>query len=438
MATPRQKNTPATPAPTAIDARRRRGRPYRLPDDPTPIHAPVAGLHQRIAWLLGVSRIHGSQVGSTRRERFIDELKSLGIAADTSRISRWESGRAPVPGSVLDAYERILGLTRGQLVSAAAGTLGSSEHVPIRPEALDIDSIHAHQLLDELFEEVFGGAAAGHTWMNLCALLTRDRDLYLLPDTWAQVSERLTDELGRSSGLAYVSRFEALRMLVRHPASQRPAVKAVGALVTNPAIEFVVHPLSLLQEVEDPNATALLLRLLDDAPGHLRSGSAWALAGKVVRGHFAGEELERLHVASLEMLQHSRTSTHRLDALAIHAALPLESDRRLTSASLDDDIRAALALARLHAEHVEPEVALSVSTTLAERVQDETVTAHPVDPDLMLRRLTRELLFHVSHERRYQAALLIAVSPYRPRMADELLRLAQGRDEHTAALAMTA
>lgn len=439
VATPSQPVVSSTRSAVPVDlAHRRRGRPYRLPDDPTPVQSPVAGLSHRVAWLLGVSRVHASDSRLARREPFIEELRALGIAADTSRLSRWESGRAPVPSSVLGAYERILGLAHGQLVAAAAGMIRGAERVAARPEPLETDPAAAHQQLDELFEEAFSGAAAGHTWMKLCEVLTRERHLYLLPDSWAQVSELLADELGRASGLAYVSRFEALRMLIRNPASQRHAVKAVGALVTNPATEFVVHPLALLQEVEDQQATDLLLRFLDDGPGHLRAGSAWALAGQVARGHFAGPDLARLEYAAVDMLHRSRTPVHRLDALAIHAALPQESRERVASVRLDQESQLAVDLARDYAELVTPDVARSVSTRIAERVQDQTVSAHSVEPDLMLRRLIREAIFHVSHERRHQAALLIAVSPYRPRMADELLLLARGSDERTAVLAMTA
>lgn len=417
---------------------RRRGRPYRLPEDPTPIQAAVPGLTNRIAWLLGVSRIHAADPRLTRREAFIDELRTLGIVADSSRLSRWESGRAPVPSQVLGAYERILGLPRGQLVAATAGMVRPAEAASTQPEPLDADPGLAHQQLDEHFEVVLAGSAPGHVWMELCELLTRQRHLYLLPATWSQVSELLASELARATGLAYLSRFEALRMLLRNPGSRRHALLAIGGLVTHPVTEFVVHPLSLLQEVDDPQARDLLLRLLSDLPGHQRSAAAWALSGQLRRNHYAEADLDRLEVATIDMLHRSRGPLHRLDPLAIHACLPEPSHARVLGSGLDKECRRAVELCRRHAELIKPEHARVVSHKLADRVETRIGIGASLEPDPMLRRLTREALFHVSHERRHQAANLLAVSPYRAALADELFAVAANSEETTTVLTTTA
>jgi hypothetical protein len=339
---------------------------------------------------------------------------------------------------VLGAYERVLGLARCQLVVAASGLVNGGQPDSARPHPLETEAVLAHAQLDELFEVVFAGDARGHVWMDLCEMLTRQRHLYLLPDTWAQVSDLLADELGRSAGLAYLSRFEALRMLMRHPTSLRHAVRALGSIVTNAATEFVVHPLSLLQEVDDRQASDVLLRLLSEAPGQLRTGAAWAIAGKLSRNHFDAEEIGRLESAALAMLHGSRGPVHRIDVLGIHASLPRESQDRLTRTGLDVDDRAALELSQRQAELARPEEARSVSAKLAERVQNETPSAQSVEPDLMLRRLIREALFHVNHERRHQATLLLSASPYRTRLADHLMMLVAHSDEGAAVVALTA
>jgi hypothetical protein len=343
-----------------------------------------------------------------------------------------------VPSHVLGAYERILGLPRGQLVAAAAGLVRPAESPTVQPEPLDADPSVAHQQLDELFEAVLAGAAPGHVWMELGELLTRQRHLYLLPATWTQVSELLATELGRATGLAFVARFEALRMLLRNPASRRYALLAIGGLVTQSVTEFVVHPLSLLQEVDDPQATDLLLRLLSDVPGHQRSGAAWAIAGQLRRNEYTDNELDRLEVGVIDMLHRSRNTVHRLDALAIQATLPEPSHRRVLGSGLDQESKVAVEPARQHAELVKPENARHVSQRLAERVENEVGPGIALDADPMLRRLIREMLFHVSHERRHQAATLLAVSPYRAALADSLLPVAANSEETTAVLTTTA
>jgi hypothetical protein len=252
------------------------------------------------------------------------------------------------------------------------------------------------------------------------------------------VAELLATELGRSTGLAFVARFEALRMLLRNPTSRRHALLAIGGLVTQSVTEFVVHPLSLLQEVDDPQATDLLLRLLSDVPGHQRSGAAWALAGQLRRNEYPDKELDRLELGVIDMLHRSRSTVQRLDALAIEASLPEPSHRRVSASGLDKETRVAVELARQHAELVKPENARHVSQRLAERVENEIGPGIALDPDPMLRRLIRETLFHVSHERRHQAATLLAVSPYRGVLADNLLSVAVNSEETTSVLTTTA
>ena len=260
---------------------RRRGRPYRLPADPTPINQAVPGLGHRLAWLLGASRVYASDPQLARRANFIQALQDVGTAADTTKLSRWESGRVAVPMSVVRAYEKVLDLPTGQLIIGASGLVRGGDRQTTRTETPQSDPTQAHLHLDELFERVLAGRAPGHVWLELCDHLTRQQHLYLLPDTWRQISDLLASELGRSSGLAFISRFEALRTLVSNPGSRRHAVRAIGSVVTHPATVFMIHPLVLLQEVADEQAWDLLARMLPGSPSTLRSAAAWAVAGKL-------------------------------------------------------------------------------------------------------------------------------------------------------------
>ena len=439
MTTVHEEKRPASSAPASAPvAARRRGRPYRLPSDPTPITEVVPGIGHRLAWLLGASRIYASDPLLARRATFIKALQDVGTTADTTRLSRWESGRVPVPVSVVRAYETVLGLPPGQLVIGASGLMRCADRTSPRPETAQEDPTQAHLKLDELFEKVLAGRAPGHVWLELCDHLTRQEHLYLLPDTWRQISDLLASELGCSSGLAYFARFEALRMLVANPTSRRHAVKAIGAAVTHPATVFMIHPLVLLQEVEDGQAWDLLARLLQGTPSTLRSGAAWAVAGKVARGDFAGPDLEGLEAIVLDLLRRSRTLLERLDALTVARALPQESAARLGLESLDQDTRTALELAHRKAETRDAHGARAVSSKIAETAQNTTTIDYLVGPDEMLHRQVREAIFHVDHGRRHQAALLLAASPYRSQLGDPLLGLAARNDEGTAVVATSA
>jgi len=416
---------------------RRRGRPFRLPTDPTPISAAVPGLGHRLAWLLGASRVYAQDPQLARRDNFIGALQDVGTVADTTRLSRWESGRVAVPLSVVQAYEKVLALPKGQLMIGASGLVRGGER-PSRAEPPQVDPTQAHLRLDELFEQVLAGRAPGHVWLELSDHLTRQEHLYLLPDTWHQISDLLASELGRSSGLAYIARFEALRMLVANPASRRYAVKAIGSVVTHPATVFMIHPLVLLQEVDDEQAWDLLSRLLQGAPSTLRAGAAWAVTGKVTRGDFTDPELDSVATIVFEMLQRSRTTLERLDALTMVRSLPAGALARLSLQMLDKDSRTALDLAHRTSEIRDAHRARSVSSKIAETAQASTAIDYLVGQDQMLHRLVREALFHVDHGRRHQAALLLAASPYRAQLGDPLVALAARDNETTSVLAITA
>lgn len=419
-------------------ATRRRGRPYRLPSDPTPIESHEVGLRQRIAWLLGVSRIHSTDPELARRDRFLEQLKTQGIVVDTSRLSRWESGQMPVSRTVVTAYEHVLGLAPRQLAVGLTALAPTSEEPFGSSRAPHQDSVLAHEELDLLFEDVLRGRAPGHRWLELSELITSDPHVYLMQDTWAQLTELLAAELGRATGMAYFSRFQAQRMLVAHPGSRRAAVRAIGTVVTSPATEFVLHPLALLEEVQDPQADDLLLRLLHELPSHRRGGASWAVASKAANGHLAPPDLARAESATLEILQRTRGLLPRLDALNLYVHLPPAAQQRVSRQLVDHESAAQLDLARLHGQIEAPEVSRSVASRIAESVQGRTHTDHLVELDPMLARLVCETLFHARHSRRHQAALLLAVSPYRAQLGGPLVALVARNDEAVAVTALNA
>ncbi len=425
-----------TPSGESAPATRRRGRPYRLPEDPTPLTRVHGGVNQRIAWLLGVSRIHAADPDLAKRDCFIDALRERGLTADHSRMSRWESGRQLVPMKVIAAYEDVLGLATGQLTAVAEGIRRSLDPKSSPLEMLDANPMLVHLELDELFEAVLGGNATGESWIKLSTALTRYREVYLLPDTWTQISDLLVRELGRSTGLAYVLRFEAFRMMVRHTTSQRHVVKALGALVTDPETQFVLAPISLLQEVEEKQAGDLVLRLLAGGRGQLRMGASWAAAGKIARAHFERLDLDRLEAVALHMLRESRHNVHDIDALDIAAQLPEDSRERLMLAVKDTLTQPRLDLAIHHGELLPMETTRPLATRIAEKVQADTTASYAVEPDAMLQRLVREALFHVNHERRYQASVLLSVSPYRDALGEQLQRTVSRGEEVPAVRAL--
>lgn len=70
-------------------ASRRRGRPLRLPEDPTPLRQVHGGVNQRVSWLLTTSRLHAKNPALAHREPFVAALNALGVAADQQRAAGW-------------------------------------------------------------------------------------------------------------------------------------------------------------------------------------------------------------------------------------------------------------------------------------------------------------------------------------------------------------
>jgi len=102
----------------------------------------------------------------------------------------------------------------------------------------------------------------------------------------------------------------------------------------------------------------------------------------------------------------------------------------------DRRVQRQLANSRSTGELIPRLQAAAIVADLAAAVQaDETdVRRHP-EPDMMLRRLLRESLFHMHKSRRHQAALLLASSPYRRAVSRQCHVLVGGSNYFLAARA---
>ncbi|MEP6667123.1 MAG: helix-turn-helix transcriptional regulator [Nocardioidaceae bacterium] len=131
----------------------RRGRPYQVPEDTTSLRAASVNVDARVGWLLLMSRLHHHDPDLALGEQFNAALRRVGLQADRSAVSRWESGKVTPRYSVLVAYEQALGLRAGQLtsvVNALRRALGG-EGLPAWMPILDSRSEGFHERLDSLF-----------------------------------------------------------------------------------------------------------------------------------------------------------------------------------------------------------------------------------------------------------------------------------------------
>lgn len=415
---------------------RRRGRPYRFPEDSSPLSRVHGGVDQRVAWLLSASRIHAHDPGMAHRDQFVEQLKARGVAADQARVSRWESGAQRVPDRIVTAYEQVLGLAEHHLSAPIHGVRRSLDPDHEHIEPVSADALTIHEDLDRLFEAVEPeeerAESHGSDWLALTSYLATHPQIYLRDKSWTQLAESLISQMGRAVGTAYIRRFEALRTLVRHPGAQRHVVKTIGAFVTDPAAQVVMHPLTLLQEVEHPRAGELAIRMLATGSGMLQQGAAWTTAAKAARGHFDAEALTQLEGLVLMLLATHSRSLPEVDLLDVVARLPEPATRRVLTALKDSPAGPRLELLLRTGEVLPPDVTRHVARQVADQAQTATPAPYHVEPDLMLERLLREALFHGHQERRHQAAVLLSVSPYRPGLSKALARVVEHSDRAVA------
>ncbi|UDY23731.1 HEAT repeat domain-containing protein [Nocardioides sp. Kera G14] len=313
-------------------------------------------------------------------------LNAAGIACDETRVSRWESGAASAPQSVVRAYEKILGLERGSL-AVPIDSVHSVDRHDLRVATVVLDG---QAELENLLEKTFHGSAEGEEWLHLVRLINVSGSVFLRESEWLCLARKLATEQCRAFGLAQLTRVNALRELIQHPRAQRHVLKAIGELILDERVERRVDLIQLVALVSDPHASALILRLLNSDDARIRMGAATAAAAMVVDGTFTPSLREELAEASQRLTRSSPESSAALDLSVRVAGTSVSPDRH---------------------ELVERDIARAVTRTVSEIANPPALQAR-VEADSMLNQLIRDALFH-SHFRRRQAALtLLAASPY--------------------------
>lgn len=421
----------ADPAPS-----KRRGRPQQFPRDPTSLSGETISVEHRVAWLLSVSRILGARTDLAQREAFVAALDKVGVKADATRISRWESGPHRVPDRVVESYEMVLGLDRGHLRApilglrrayGAGATAGTNPTVFADPAAELEDSI----------ERAITGTADGETWLRLAGALTRVANVYLPQQVWAAVVGPLISELPRSSGTGHLLRREAAAVLVRSPVAQRHVLLALGEQVMDPAVQVIGPALSLLSEVSGTASSELVLRLLASENPVLRHSATSVAVTKAERGHFSEAALDQLEAHAVRGISRHPGAAHALDAIELTAHLEEAGYQRVLALARDQRTQQALVTTRAMSEIIPSDQARTITREMSATVQAAAPAPFGLEPDPMLERLLREALFHANKQRRFHAAVFLATSPYARAIADACRELALSPNETVAARAWT-
>ncbi len=399
-----------------------------MPDDPTPMAEGYYDPWARTAWLLVTSRSLGADPAYADRATFVDALNDAGVNADSSRVSRWESGQHAVSFRALRGYETVLGLPEGALVAANRQLVRDCEASAKPPEKVSFAG-HEHRSPDVMVSDLVDRATdkddhlTGGDWLRLATELERFELVLLSNRTWSLVCERLVHELARTTGVDQLRRFEALSTLVTHPVAQRHVLLALGAWLTDPDVQVVFPMLTVLQQLEDPAASKLVCRLLDAPSGQLSRGAIQVAAAKLARGHIGPAHLALIEQHAIRGLV-TPTSKRSADLLDLLTHLPADSFARVTGTLKDGPLRARILQTRETHDLAVREASRSISRQVSAQAQAMTPAVYRSEPDQLLDRLVRESLFHASGNRRRLAGPVLGLSPYAPAVADCFLSLA--------------
>jgi hypothetical protein len=421
----------ADPAPS-----KRRGRPQQFPRDPTSLSGESISVEHRVAWLLSVSRILGGRPELAQREAFVAALETVGVKADATRISRWESGPHRVPDRIVESYEMLLCLDPGHLRAPILGlrrAYGAGATAGTNPTAFADPAAE----LEDSIERAITGTADGETWLRLAGALTRVANVYLPQQVWAAVVGPLISELPRSSGTGHLLRREAAAVLVRSPVAQRHVLLALGEQVMDPAVQVIGPALSLLSEVSGTASSELVLRLLASENPVLRHSATSVAVTKAERGHFSDAALDQLEAHAVRGISRHPGAAHALDAIELTAHLEEAGYQRVLALARDQRTQQALVTTRAMSEIIPSDQARTITREMSATVQAAAPAPFGLEPDPMLERLLREALFHANKQRRFHAAVFLATSPYTRAIADACRELALCPNETVAARAWT-
>jgi hypothetical protein len=383
----------------------------------------------RVGWLLLMSRLHHRNADLALGGPFMAALSELGLQADRSAVSRWESGKMQPRFSVLTAYERVLELRQGQLstVVNALRRAYSPEGQRAWAPVLDPQSEAFHLRLDHLLDILLSEKATGPDWTEFGYFVSAPDMLYLHGSVWRELTHRLVDQMARSVGLAYLQRFETIRILLEHRVAQSWLHRAAGDYLSDPAVQIVNDPVGVLEISPAPEAAAVLLeKFIQTESESVFEATVAGVAYKLGMGQFTPSDVDRIEATLMRAMRRREREISGLEEVMI--AMPEAAQHRLMEASRGLRGHQDLATVAAHGEWVRPDMAKRVSQALAEQIRAQLPSAALYDEDPMTPRIIREALFSARGEHRHHASLSLLGSPFRRPLAAALA-------EHIDALA---
>lgn len=403
----------------ALTPRSRRGRPQRLPEEASSTLGYDFSPDSRLAWLLATWRLNSGENELHYQQTFAERLRGLDLSVNNTQISRWESGLRRAPWSIVRAYERVLGLPKGQLVSVGLA-MDRLRGIPCVPQPVNVDQA----VIDAKLERTLAGSASGGDWFMLAASILGFERVFLPASTWQQLTTRLVNELTRSVGVSRSRRSGAAQLFLEHPLAQPHMSTAIGQMVTDPDAQSLGPSVELIGRMDNPLAARMLLRLTDSDRSALRDAARELVPLQLTRGALDDAAVAAVMEQTLAALRARRRHGAPLEAYDVAASLDDSLFQRLLHAAHETTTAQKLTALRTHGLLVAPSPARSAVRRILAVAQEHPRVLQPLEQDRMLAGLLREALFHVHRERRHLAADVLASSPYASAIGSACLQVA--------------
>ena len=388
----------------------------------------------RMAWLLRMARLTAG--GGHSQAAVGTALRATGVRTHARLMSEVENGKVR-HGRIVDGYERALGLREGQLRapidvlcrSLAGGPADRDDASrSVGGENLSVDEISARG------ERVRSPRRTGGAWLSWARAITAPGTRGF--PTWVAAAwlDELVDELGRSVGTAYVTRYEALSLL-RASSYGHLVLEAARRSVADPHAQVLTDTVAAVADRPTPEILAWAAELLaDPRPVAVRAACC-------VLVDLASDEAAR--VEDLDVLVDPLVAVY--ERAVAHGDAGWHRTLSGVVTSLPERQAAAVAprLSR-------PPVPAPTSDALGERTQADrrwrtaTELAERIaEPDhLPDRPLLARLLFEVVHDHRprrsFSSATLLSAVPFADRVVevlhDHAVREASDHDRATILL----
>jgi hypothetical protein len=393
-----------------------------MPSDRSAGSAPTRRLtlRHRLAWLLRVNRLLGTQPEFTVRTKFAAawpsglDLRSI----NPSTIYRWEAGSSAIPHSAVRRYEELLELAPGRLVAAFDYELRANRPVIESAPALARDHHVEPRTLDRRLDSYLDRVCAptvmsGSDWDDLTELLATRPAAYLPGRTWREIAQRLLAEMLVACGQAWLQRFEAVNRLLAHPAAQGALIDACAVAAADRNNQVMISTVAALGHSNHRDSISVLLHQLTNPTD---DRALWGTLSAL---------FEAATLKQLTPDQRRRATRTLREIAAAGGPFGLMADEILQALWT---LAGPVAIGCGGRQYGVREPVSLVAQRVAHAAAAALATAPETFTDDVFPQLVEELLFDPSEEARLEVSTLIAASPYRAGIAKALsAELRRGR-----------